>query len=140
MRLRLTGHHRIFAKAVVCALLLVAATRPATASIPTRSDVAWIGVGIAAIGAGIGIGIYYAVHHSHSLTGCAVSGASGLELQSPGDQQTYALVGEIAGIKSGERIRVSGKKEKKSAGGAQQFIVEKLNRDYGSCAVQPAGH
>jgi hypothetical protein len=133
------GHRSIYAKVAVCALLVTVATKPAIAnSIPTQSDVIWIGVGVAAIGAGIGIGIYYAVHHSHSLTGCAVSTANGFQLQSQGDQPTYALVGEVAGIKSGERIRVSGKEEKKSVGANRQFIVEKLNKDFGTCKVQSA--
>jgi hypothetical protein len=120
------------------------ATAPSNAqsSIPiggvTNSDVVWIGVAVAAIGAGVGIGVFYAVHHGQSLSGCAVSGSSGLELQNRGDQQTYALVGEVAGIKPGDRVRVSGKKAKKSDGSAQQFVVEKLTRDYGACKVQPA--
>jgi hypothetical protein len=136
----MTAKHRsIYAKAAVCALLVTVATEPAMAhSIPTHSDIVWIGVGVAAIGAGIGVGIYYAVHHGHSLTGCAVSTANGYELQSQGDQMTYALVGEVAGIKSGDRVRVSGKKEKKSVGANKQFIVEKLSKDFGSCRAQPA--
>jgi hypothetical protein len=95
-------------------------------SIPTKSDVVWIGIAVGAVGAGIGIGIYYAVHHDHSLTGCAVSGASDIELQSQGDQQTYALAGAVNAIKPGERIRVSGKRVKKTAGPTPQFLVEQL--------------
>jgi hypothetical protein len=134
-----TRHRSIYAKAAVCALLVTIAAKPAAAnSIPTNTDVVWIGVGVAAIGAGIGFGIYFAVHHGHSLTGCAISTANGVQLQNEGDQLSYALVGEVAGIKSGERIRVSGKPEKKSAGPDRQFIVEKLNKDYGACRVLPA--
>jgi len=133
------GHRSIYAKVAVCALLVTVATKPAGAnSIPTQSDVVWIGVGVAAIGAAIGVGIYYAAHHNHSLTGCALSTANGFELQSQGDQLTYALVGDVAGIRSGERIRVSGKKEKKSVGANRQFIVERLNKDFGTCKIQPA--
>lgn len=126
--------NKILAKAVVCALLLTATTEPAVAnSIPTKSDVVWIGIAVGAIGAGIGIGIYYAVRHNQSLNGCAVPGANGLELQNKGDQQTYALVGTVSAIKPGERIRVSGKKVKKTAGPTPQFLVEKLSKDYGPC-------
>jgi hypothetical protein len=139
MRLILTARVRNFSvKAAICALLLISATRPADASIPTQSDVVWIGIAIGAIGAGIGIGIYYAVHHGHSMKGCAVSGSGGLQLQSQGDRQTYALVGDVAGIKPGERVRVSGKKSKTANGASPQFIVEKLSKDYGSCKVSPA--
>ena len=137
------GRSKMVAAAVACALALTA-TAPANAqsSTPiggvTKSDAAWIVVAIAAIGAGIGIGVYYAFHHSHSLSGCAVSGTNGLELQNKGDQQTYALVGAVSAIKPGERIRVSGKKVKKPAGPPPQFLVEKLSKDYGACRENAA--
>lgn len=97
-----------------------------------KGEVVGILVGIGAGGAALGIGVYYAVHHSHTLTGCAGTSGSGLQLQSQSDRKTYVLVGEIAGIKPGERVSVSGKKEKGS-GIPQQFLVEKLTRDYGAC-------
>jgi preprotein translocase subunit Sss1 len=125
----------IVAKVAICALLLTAAAKPAKAEFITSGQVAWIGVAIGAIGAGIGIGIYYAVRHNRSLTGCAVSGASGLQLQNAGDQQSYALIGDVAGIKPGDRVRVSGKKEKGKPGASRQFLVEKLGKDYGACKV-----
>ena len=120
--------------------MLITLTDTAKAQIGvTKSQARWIVVGIAAIGAGIGLGIYSAVRpHGHSLTGCAGSGPDGPELASESDQQTYALTGELAGIKSGERIRVSGKKGRKSAGAHTQFHVEKLSRDFGACKAQPA--
>ncbi len=133
-----TAHRNFLARFAVCALLVTTAARPAIAgSIPTKSDVVWIGVGVAAIGAGIGVGIFYAVRHGHSLTGCAAAGPSGLDLRSQGDQQTYTLVGDVAGIKPGQRIRVSGKKEKAGAGTGRQFLVEKLSKDYGPCPAAP---
>jgi hypothetical protein len=128
----------IVAKGLICALLLVCATKPANAnSIPTNSDIVWIGIAIGAIGAGIGIGVYYAVHHGHSLKGCVVAGPEGLELRSEGGQQTYDLVGAVTGIKPGQRVRVSGKMMKKSNGAERQFLVETLNRDYGVCSILP---
>jgi hypothetical protein len=135
------GQRTFVTEVAICALLMAAAAKPAKAQTglsglgPSKSDVVWVGVAIAAVGAGIGIGIYYAARHNHSLTGCAVSGASGLQLQSESDQQSYALIGEVAGIKSGDRVRVSGKKGKSKAGAPRQFLVEKLGKDYGACKV-----
>jgi hypothetical protein len=134
---------QILAAVIVCA---VAATTTAPASAQsstpiggvTHSDVVWIGVAIGAIGAGIGIGIYYAVHHKSSLTGCAISGANGLELMNKGDQQKYALVGEVAVIKPGDLIRVSGKRVKKPSGPIPQFLVEHLSKDDGACPASAA--
>jgi hypothetical protein len=131
-------HRSVFANVAVCALLMAAAvTAKAQFGYKvTNGAKAGIVAVLVAVGVGAGIGIYYAVHHGHALNGCAVSGSSGLELQSSGNQQTYALVGEVAGIKSGDRVRVSGKKAKNAGGGAQQFVVEKLTGDYGACKVQ----
>jgi hypothetical protein len=129
---------KILAKTAVCALLVTAATKPAAAnSIPTEADVVWIGIAVGAIGAGIGIGIYFAIHHNHSLTGCAVSGANGLELENKGDQQRYLLVGAVNAIKPGEHIRVSGRKVKKTGEPSPQFLVEQVSKDFGPCPAKP---
>jgi hypothetical protein len=135
--------NRILAWEIVCALALAASTPSnAQSSTPiggvTHTDAVWIGVAVAAIGAGIGIGIYYAIHHNSHLTGCAVSGANGLQLQSKDDQQTYDLVGAVASIKQGDRVRVSGKRVKKSTGPTPQFLVEQISKDYGPCPASPA--
>ena len=121
--------------------LIVSAMRPARAQILITHDtgkLVGITVGLAAIGAGIGIGVYVAVHHNHTLTGCTSSGAGGLLLQSHGDRQTYAIVGEISAIKPGDRVRVSGKKSKQKGVGPRQFLVEKLDKDFGACQIEHA--
>ena len=138
-------HCSTFAKFAVCALLLTTALTAKSQIVAEgpcigacKSEVVGILAGIAVGSAALGIGVYYALHHGHSLTGCAVSGANGFELQGKGDQPTYALTGDVAAIKPGNRVRVSGKKEKQSASGPQQFLVEKLAKDYGSCTVATA--
>lgn len=138
-----SGRNRILLTLIACAMAVTAiAPASAQSNTPiggvTKSDEVWIGVAIAAIGAGIGIGVFYAVHHGQRLTGCAVSRANGLELQNRDDGQTYALVGAVATIKPGERVRVSGKRVKKSAGPTPQFLVDHLSRDYGACPASSA--
>src|SRR5271170_1742804 len=101
-------------------VLLVTATMTARAQtgiggVKSKGQVAAVAAGLVGGGVLIGIGVYYAIHHGHSLTGCAVSGPNGVQMRSEGDQQTYALGGDTAEIKSGERIRVSGNKGKKDA-------------------------
>jgi hypothetical protein len=87
-------------------------TKTASAGVLGTSDGKTAGVIIALVGVGvlIGVGVYFAVHHGHSLKGCASSG--------PGD-----------------RIRVSGKKQKRTGGG-RQFVATKLSKDYGPCKIQ----
>jgi hypothetical protein len=65
--------------------------------------------GIALGGAAIGVGVYFLVRHDRSITGCAVSSPNGIKLLNEGDQQTYALVGDRAGIKPENPIWVSDK-------------------------------
>ena len=102
------------------------------------STLSGIGMGFASVGANIGFGMYTVVRHDSSLTGCVIDGSYGLQIETEGDGQTYALVGEVSGIKPGERIRLSGKKEKHNDGVPQVFLVEKLKRDYGACPATSA--
>jgi hypothetical protein len=130
----------------ICAILAVTAIRPAMAdhprpenTIPTKGDIVWIGVGIAAIGAGIAVAIVLTLgHHDHNITGCAAAGPGGLELLSENDQQTYALVGNTADIKAGDRVRVSARKQKTAAAAPRILVVNKFGKDFGSCAAFPA--
>ena len=141
-----TGIRNIFTKVAVCALFAAIGSSATAQNFPpwpneqigvTRGQEKLIVAGIAASGAGIGIGVYYLARHNRSLTGCAVSGPGGLELQGQGDQETYKLVGEIADIQPGERVRVSGKKEKKQSGAARIFLVEKVSKKHGACLAVP---
>lgn len=143
-------NRELSAVVAVCALLV--STEPAAlaqkpqarpayvAGIPgaTPGRVAAIGVGLAGAGALIGIGVYYALKHNHSVTGCARSGADGLQFTTESDKQTYSLVGEVATIKPGERVRVSGKKTKPKSAATREFLVEKVTRDLGPCEVASA--
>ncbi len=100
-----------------------------------------IGLSIAAIAAvvvGTTVGVTLAVQHSHhTLQGCIYSGVNGLELRLP-DANVYALTGQLADVKVGDKLKIHGAKVKKVKGGSaggQVFVVEKVNRDYGPCAV-----
>ena len=114
-----------------------ATTKTASAGIAGASDGKTAGVIIALVGVGalIGVGVYFAVHHGHSLKGCASTGPGGMQLLNESDQQTYALAGEVDEIKAGDRVRVSGKKQKPTGGG-RQFVATKLSKDYGPCKIQ----
>src|SRR6266496_1527205 len=118
---------------LVCACLLPMNIRAKADSLQNAATA--IIVGVAAVGAAIGIGIYYALHHGNSIKGCVVSGPSGLELQNEGDQQTFQLSGITSDVKPGDRMRVSGKKVKRAKGssGNPTFLVDKPGKDYGAC-------
>jgi hypothetical protein len=95
------------------------------------------------IGAAVGIGAAIAVavvvlvevdHSHHSLSGCVLSGPNGLELQTS-DSKTYALTGDAASIRVGDRVKLKGSKVKKTKDttGDQIFRVAAINKDYGPC-------
>ena len=92
-------------------------------------------VAVVAVGAIIGFGIYYVVHHGHNLKGCTASSPSGLELVEDGDKKRYMLMGDVQGIKPGDRIHVHGSKGKKAGAQERAFTVTKVARDYGACTV-----
>ena len=132
---------RNLSTALACALLL-----PAGAALPAQNPkagsayvggipgatpgrVTGIGVGISAAGALIGVGVYYAVKHNHSVTGCARSGQDGLQLNSDSDRQTYALVGVVASV--------SRKKGNEESAATREFLAEKVSRDLGKELKSP---
>lgn len=124
-------------------LLVVAIATPTRAAAatsfdigPTKGQVTAVIIGILAVGAALGVGIYFAVRHSPSITGCAVAAPSGLQLQNESDHQTYALIGDIDAIHAGDRVRVSGKRKKKDAAArGRQFLVEHFAKNLGPCRV-----
>ena len=126
--------NRITSLTLCAALLLI--PRPAKADSINNALIAFT-AGIAAAGAAIGIGVYYALHHRNtSMTGCVALNADRLALRREGDQQIYMLVGDIGDIKAGNRIHVSGKKKIDDAG-KPSFLVERVVKDYGPCKVVP---
>ena len=124
---------RTFLTLAAAFALALTSTHAASAQYVTKSETAEaVGV-VIGVGAAIGVGIYFAVHANHSVTGCTAAAANGIQLQQ--DQQTWSLIGSTGAIKPGERIRVSGKKQKKIAGAPRTFLVEKLAKDYGPCTA-----
>jgi hypothetical protein len=100
------------------------------------------------IGAALGIGAVIAVaiivpveisRSHHIVTGCVMTSTSGLELQTT-DGKTYALEGDAASIKVGDKVKVHGSKIKKTKDSTSPgvFRVEKLTRDYGPCPAATA--
>jgi hypothetical protein len=102
---------------------------------PTKGEWAAAIAVVADVGVGVGFGIYFAVHHGHSLTGCAATSSDSLQLVTDGGNQTYSLGGDVAGVKAGDRVRISGKNDKKVGAAARSFVVSKLLKDFGPCKL-----
>lgn len=138
MKLRLCFRLLVFVLYVALAFVTVPAQGQTGGIGPSKGEVAGVIAGIVAVGIGIGVGVYFLARRPPSVTGCAVSSQSGTELQNEGDHQTYLLTGDTANIKAGDRIKVSGKKQKKAKSGERSFLVEKVSKDYGSCKALQA--
>jgi hypothetical protein len=122
---------------VLCISFFVFAPRHAKAQVaPSAAQAVGIFAVIAAVGAGIAVGIMVAVRHHPSITGCAAANGDSLTLLSEDDRQSYALSGDIAAIKAGDRVRLSGKK-KSDRSGNHMFEVLTFRKDYGPCHATP---
>jgi hypothetical protein len=138
-----------FVRLLAASLICVSLT-PANAAGPPRHHAALDGLGtdakttlvvaaLIAAAAAIGVGVYLAVRQGHTVKGCVAAGGGGLELQTESGQ-SFVLLGARAGIKAGDRIKVTGSRKKRVSGVSekQSFVVEKLDKDYGVCTVAPA--
>jgi hypothetical protein len=106
---------------------------------PSKGEVVGIAVGIVAV-AVVGTVVLVEVHKAHhTMKGCVTSGPDGFELTSDGDRKLYILTGATAAVKAGDIVRVHGSKEKaeKNSSVPRDFMVEKINRDYGPCGAAP---
>ena len=101
--------------------------------IVSNGEIAGAIAGVAAAGAAVAIIVVHE-HNVHTLKGCVSSDAGGLQMENAGDKRSYALTGDTGGIKSGERVKLSGKKMKGDED-HKQFAVSKLTKDYGTCEV-----
>jgi hypothetical protein len=106
---------------------------------PSTGEVVGAIVGVAGVAT---VGTVLAVNHhgNHNLRGCVSTGPSGLQLETASDKKTYSLVGKTADVKPGDLVKMHGTKEKRHKGntGNQDFLVEKVTKDYGPCKVMTA--
>lgn len=139
----------LVAFAALSSLLLSGASSPTTCSGsnqqigPSSGEVYGIAAGVAA-GIAVGTIVLVEVHNSHHrIKGCVTAGPDGLQVHNEGDLKVYALTGVTTDVKVGDIVKLNGNKEKnqKDSAGDEDFMIEKISRDYGPCkapAVPPA--
>ena len=83
---------------------------------------------------------YVVVHEStqkRSITGCVISAANGMSVTDEKDKRSYALSGNTADVKAGDRVTLQGKRIKpKHAGKPVAWETKTISKDFGIC--QPA--
>jgi hypothetical protein len=102
---------------------------------PSTGEV--VGVAVAA-GAVIVVGTVVLVEVNkshHTIKGCVTTGPSGLTVINESDKKVYALTGIPVNVKVGDIVKVNGSKEKKQtdSAGNEDFVVTRMNKDYGPC-------
>ena len=127
--------HTFLCRVLLVAILGAALVAPARAeSIETAGK--QITAGIVVVSAAVAVvAILLVIHYKRkrsSITGCVISGANGMSLKDEKDQRTYALSGDTAAIKLGDRMTLEGQRRKD---GSAIFIFEsqKVSRDFGVC-------
>src|ERR1017187_5412268 len=86
--------------------------------------------------AGVAVVAIVAIHYSkkRTITGCVNSGGSGMTVTDEKDKQIYALSGNTTGIKSGDRMRLQGKKVKSTGPHKPlEWEARKVVKDFGVC-------
>jgi hypothetical protein len=94
-------------------------------------------IGIVAVSAALIVITVVIVHESRkkrTVTGCVTSGANGMSVTDEKDKRIYALSGNMADIKQGDRVTLQGKKAKPTGANAPPaWEVSKETKDFGAC-------
>ncbi|MFZ0199702.1 MAG: hypothetical protein WB523_05045 [Candidatus Sulfotelmatobacter sp.] len=95
-------------------------------------------IGIVAVTAAIAVVVTVLVMHEskkkRTITGCVNSTAGGMTITDEKDNQTYAIVGDTASIKPGDKMRLRGRKAKPN--GSDKTLVwesRQVDKDFGVC-------
>ena len=111
-------------------------------AIPTKAD--QLGddirnaiIGIVAVAVALVVITVVVVHESRkkrTVTGCVTSGANGMSVTDEKDKRIYALTGNTADIKTGDRVTLHGKKvNPKGAKTPLSWDVSNETKDFGAC-------
>lgn len=119
-------------KALLIAILSVSLVEPVRAeSLDTAGK--QIYAGIAVVSAVVVAGVVFVVLHekrkTNSITGCVMSRAGGWSVTDDKEKKVYALSGDPAGIKKGERMTLEGRRRGKTL----TFEARSVTKDLGAC-------
>lgn len=96
---------------------------------------------IVGVVAALAVVTYVVIHESskkRTITGCVSSGENAMSLTDEKDKRSYALTGNTADVKPGDRVTLQGKRIKpKDAGKPLLWETKKISKDLGVCQPQP---
>jgi hypothetical protein len=91
---------------------------------------------VAGIAAGVVVIAIVAIHYSkkRSITGCVASTGTRMTITDDKDKQIYALSGDTASLKPGERVKLKGKKAKDTSSSTTlAWEARGVSKDLGVC-------
>src|ERR1035438_2959043 len=126
---------RILGLATACVALCTNLADSANADqLKTDVDIVLV---LAIVGAAAVITVAVLVVHEsakkRTITGCVTSGDNGMSVTDEKDKRLYALSGDTAGVKPGERMTLRGKKFKSNEGKPPFWETKKIVKDFGVC-------
>lgn len=99
----------------------------------SKGEIIGIVVGVVAAITVVVIVVVHESRKTRTITGCVSSGPTGMILTNEKHKHSYALSGNTAGVKPGERITVQGKKINPSAGKPLTWDTKAITSDLGVC-------
>jgi len=110
---------------------------PGTQFGPSKGEVAGIIAGVVA-GVVVTVIVVVVLVHRHSarartITGCVSAVTNEITVTNEKDKRVYALCGNTAGVKLGERLTLQGNKINPSGTDLLRWNVSQIQKDYGVC-------
>ena len=122
---------------LIVALCVVLATPARASNDPLGDQIRNAIIGIVAVAAALVVITVVIVHESRKtrrITGCVASGANGMSVTDEKNKRIYALSGNTADIKPGDRVSLQGKEAKrKGANAPLAWEVNKQSMGLGAC-------
>ena len=99
----------------------------------STGEIAGIVAGVVVSAVVVAVVLFRHSAKSRTITGCVVAAQNGFTVANEKDQRIYALSGNIAAVKPGERMRLQGHKIDPSADTTLGWQVSQVQKDYGAC-------
>ena len=120
-------------RGVLIVILGVVLVKPAEAGYPSGGAIAGAIVAVAAAVVVVAVVVIHKSTAKRTITGCVYSGENGMSVTDDKDKQSYALSGDTAGIKPGDRMTLQGKKIKPKDGKPLGWETKRITKDLGVC-------
>ena len=121
---------------LIAVLCVVLATPTEAKGLPSAGAIVGAIVGAVAAAVVITVVVVHESTKKRAITGCVNSAEGRISVTDEKDKRTYALTGNTADVKPGDRMTLHGKKAKPVSGDQNKMLgweVQKVTRDFGAC-------